>query len=152
MGLKEVGCNNRAKTKIKLRFTCLALILTIFAVVLASCDSGGKPILKSSGYLNASVRFDGKKFTIRNEDDFDWEDVLMRIGFYSGYYDLRISEMRAGKTYKIKATEFTLEGIRFNHSAVKPDLFIIYSKVPDRLPKGNLITDAYGAIYWSGRL
>ena len=89
--------------------------------------------------LKASVHFTGTKFTITNNDVFDWTNVKMEIngGLIRGGHTLKHPVMAAGQTYTVGAMQFAKgDGERFNPFTMKPNKFDIYSRDDRGIAKG----------------
>jgi hypothetical protein len=89
---------NKIKTKIALVTTGLGLIvLLLFAL------RPGKEKTESLVKLNASVTFDGKRFSVSNNDTTDYLNAEMTV---NEYYKITGMNIRAGETYTLWPVEF----------------------------------------------
>jgi hypothetical protein len=89
---------NKIKTKILLITSVLAAIaLLVFAL------RPGKEKTESLVKLNASVTFDGERFSVSNNDTTDYLNAEMTV---NGYYKLTGLNLHAGETYTLWPVEF----------------------------------------------
>jgi len=118
----------------------LTLCGLIIAVLLAtgtgdSDRTGGssRGTAPSTVDLNATVRFTGTQFVIKNDDSFDWTNVKLEInsGLISGGYVLNAERMRPGETYTVGAMQFAKsDGERFNPLTHKPQKLSVWCDTP----------------------
>ncbi len=84
--------------------------------------------------LNATVRFTGTQFVIKNGDSFDWENVKLDVnshGLSSGFV-YQTARMRAGETYFVGAMQFAQsDGVRFNPFTLKVQNLYISATTPE---------------------
>jgi len=81
-----------------------------------------KPKPKQKVDLKTTVRFDGKQFTIVNQNSFDWTSVKLEVnsGLISSGYILRQSRLKAKTTYTVGALQFAKpDGQRLNPYTTK---------------------------------
>lgn len=89
---------NKIKTKILLTTSVLATIaLLLFAL------RPGKDKTESLVKLNASVTFDGERFTVSNNDTIDYLNAEMTV---NGYYKLTGMNLPAGERFSFWPVEF----------------------------------------------
>ena len=73
--------------------------------------------------LDATVRFSGTQFTIKNNDGFDWINAKLEInpGIWADGYEYSAGNIDAGATYTVGAMQFAKsDGTRFNPITIKP--------------------------------
>lgn len=109
---------------------CLAVIVIFIVIILIlgiSKDSSRQNEERNPD-LNASVRFTGTQFIIKNNDSFDWSEVKLEVngGLFSGGYELRVGRMTSGQSYTVGALQFAKsDGERLNPFRIKPKKFTI---------------------------
>ena len=84
--------------------------------------------------LNAAVSFVGARFTILNNDSFDWENVKLEVApaGIGEPFCLEVTRIPAGGTYAVGASEFRRkDGTRFDPSSTKSERFRIRCDTPD---------------------
>jgi len=85
--------------------------------------------------LNAKVSFAGARFTISNNDSFDWENVELEVvpADIGEPFCLAVTRIPAGGTYTVGLTEFRRkDGTRFNPSSTRSERFRIRCDTPDK--------------------
>jgi hypothetical protein len=89
---------NKPKTKISLIASVLAIIVLLVFVL-----RPGKEKNETLVELNASVTFDGERFSVSNNDTIDYLKAEMTV---NGYYKITGMNIRAGETYTFWPVEF----------------------------------------------
>jgi ribosomal protein S27E len=116
--------------------TCLGVAVVICALGILGAIANLFPHKGSSAGtvdLQATVRFTGTQFVIRNGDSFDWTGVKLEAnpGLVSGGYVLNAGRMNSGETYTVGALRFAnSDGERFNPFTHKPQKFSISCDTP----------------------
>ena len=114
---------NKIKTKILLTTSVLATI----ALLLFSLRPG-KDKTESLVKLNASVTFDGERFSVSNNDTADYLNTEMTV---NGYYKLTGMNLHAGETYTLWPVEFAhINGNRLPAKQI-PQQFSIWCELND---------------------
>ncbi len=83
--------------------------------------------------LNAKVVLAGARFTVSNNDSFDWENVKLEItpSAFGEPFGLNVPRISAGKTHSAEAAEFRRkDGSRFDPASMKPQQFWIRCDTP----------------------
>lgn len=113
-------------TKIKITSIAFAIaVIVLFVFVLRPRKDKTESLVK----LNASVAFDGKKFTVSNNDTLDYLNAEMTV---NGYYKITGMNLQAGETYTLWPVEFAhINGMRFPGKQV-PKQFSIWCELSDR--------------------
>lgn len=88
--------------KIKTKILLIAFVLVIIVLLLFALRTG-KENNETLVKLNALVTFDGKQFTVSNNDTTDYLNAEMTV---NGYYKLTGFNLRAGETYTVWPVEF----------------------------------------------
>lgn len=114
---------NKLKTRIILILSVLAaIILLLFAL------RPGKDKTESLVKLNASVTFDGERFTVSNNDTLDYLNAEITV---NGYYKLTGMNLPAGETFTLWPVEFAhINGMRLPAKQI-PQQFSIWCKLND---------------------
>jgi hypothetical protein len=112
---------NKIKTKILLTTSVLAAI-----ALLAFALRPGKEKTESLVKLNASVTFDGERFSVSNNDTADYLNAEMTV---NGYYKLTGLNLHAGETYSLWPVEFAhINGTRLPAKQI-PQQFSIWCEL-----------------------
>ena len=125
---------------------CFAVL--IFAVILGLLSGGGKKEQAQKApvaAVDASIHFDRERFTIINNNDYDWTNVKMEVnsGLPSGGYVLKHPPMQAGNIYSVEALQFCkADGTKLNPQTTRPQNFSIFCDTPAGPATGS----------WSGKL
>ncbi len=78
--------------------------------------------------LNASVKFDGSKFVVSNNDTLDYLDAELTL---NGYYKIQHLNLMMGETYTLWPVEFShINGNRMPEKQ-KPLQFAIWCRLAD---------------------
>jgi len=86
----------------------------------------GKDKTESLVKLNASVAFDGERFTVSNNDTIDYLNTEMTV---NGYYKLTGMNLHAGETYTLWPVEFAhINGTRLPAKQI-PQQFSIWCEL-----------------------
>lgn len=86
------------KTNIKIIVSVLAAV-ALLLIALHPGNEKNETLVK----LNASVTFDGERFTVSNNDTVDYLNAEMTV---NGYYKITGVNLRAGETYTLWPVEF----------------------------------------------
>ncbi|MBA7554873.1 hypothetical protein ES705_47509 [subsurface metagenome] len=128
--------NKKEKKKSSLGMGCLVFLVLVVIVyfIMFSGDNGDDEEETSYISLNASVKFTGTQFIIKNDDNFDWLNVKMEVNgslLKSGFI-LETNRMGAGESYTVGALQFAKkDGTRFNPVTYKPKKFDISCDTPE---------------------
>jgi len=83
--------------------------------------------------VDASIHFDGERFAITNNNDYDWTNVRFEVnsGLPSGDYVLKHPPMEAGTIYSVEALQFCkADGTKLNPQTTSPQNFSIFCDTP----------------------
>ena len=114
----------------------LCFVILAFAVILALLSGGDKkeqPQKAQVAAVDASIYFDGERFAITNNNDYEWTNVRFEVnsGLLSGGYVLKHSPMEAGHIYSVEALQFCkADGTKLNPQTTKPQNFSIFCDTP----------------------
>jgi hypothetical protein len=86
----------------KITITSIGSVLAVI-ILLVFVLRPGKDKTESLVKLNASVTFDGKKFTVSNNDTLDYLNAEMTV---NEYYKITGMNLHAGETYTLWPVEF----------------------------------------------
>ena len=132
---KEKEEGKAMKKKSSLGISCLVflglVIIVCFIIFNSSPSQKTQPssieTQPSSIVLNVSVNFTGTQFIIKNNDNFDWLNIVMEVdgSLLKGGFILTTDRMKAGKTYTVGALQFVNieDGTRFDPFTFKPQKF-----------------------------
>lgn len=91
----------------------LCFVILAFALILGLLSGGGKKEQAQKApvaAVDAYIHFDGERFAITNNNDYDWTNVRFEVnsgpGLPSGGYVLKHSPMEAGHIYSVEALQF----------------------------------------------
>lgn len=116
----------------------LCFVVLGVALILELLSGGGKkeqaqkaPVVA----LDAYIHFDGERFAIINNNDYDWTNVRFEVnsglGLPSGGYALKHPPMQAGNIYSVEALQFCkADGTKLNPQTTKPQNFSIFCDTP----------------------
>lgn len=114
----------------------LCLVVLIFALILELFSGGGKKEQAQKAQVaavDAYIHFDGERFAITNNNDYDWTNVRFEVnsGLPSGGYVLKHPPMEAGNIYSVEALQFCKgDRTKLNPSTTKPQNFSIFCDTP----------------------
>jgi hypothetical protein len=115
-------------SKMKKKRIKIALLLSVLAAIalLLFALRPGKDKTESLVKLNASVAFDGERFTVSNNDTIDYLNTEMTV---NGYYKLTGMNLHAGETYTLWPVEFAhINGTRLPAKQI-PQQFSIWCEL-----------------------
>jgi len=115
-------------SKMKKKRIKIALLLSVLAAIalLLFALRPGKDKTESLVKLNASVAFDGERFTVSNNDTIDYLNTEMTV---NGYYKLTGMNLHAGETYPLWPVEFAhINGTRLPAKQI-PQQFSIWCEL-----------------------
>jgi hypothetical protein len=101
------------------------VILSVVLLILAACAPAAQ---HQSGDLSASVKLADTTLTISNGDQFDWQNVKLRLNpdDPKGGYTATIESLRAGQSRTLPLMFFTdSAGYRFSYEKMKAKGFSI---------------------------
>ena len=101
-----------------------SLILFLIIAFVAFRDNGESNIVE----LNASVKYDDKKFIITNKDTVDFVNADLAI---DNYFKLRNINLQMGETYTIFQAEFVHHNGMHYPNKGKPSQFSIWCELYD---------------------
>lgn len=113
----------------------LCFVILAFALILGLLSGGKKEQAQKAQVtaVDASIYFDGERFAITNNNDYDWTNVRFEVnsGLLSGGYVLKHSPMEAGHIYSVEALQFCkADGTKLNPRTTKPQNFSIFCDTP----------------------
>lgn len=109
------------KTNIKIIVAALAAV----ALLLIALRNGNEKT-ETLVELNASIYFDGERFTVSNNDTVDYLNAEMTV---NGYYKITGMNLRAGETYTLWPVEFAHVNRTRLPSKQKPLKFAIWCEL-----------------------
>lgn len=142
--LEQLESQNGKKTVRKVRLSpvlLLIIILILICITVYPWSAGTRPSINQGGpsydsniRLSAKVALTGTRFTISNDDSFDWTNVELNIisENIDNSFSLQIPKIPAGQTHIARAAEFIAkDGICFDPYTMQTDRFSIWCEIPN---------------------
>lgn len=116
----------------------LCFVVLAFALIMGLLSRSGKKEQAQKAQVvavDAYIHFDGTRFAITNNNDYDWTNVRFEVnsgpGLPSGGYVLKHPPMQAGNIYSVEALQFCkADGTKLNPQTTKPQNFSIFCDTP----------------------